>query len=146
MELTLTRKSYSKRSTIGLLAINAMLFCATLEDVCRDKNRDGDLADTDETKVHGQTAIPAGRYQVVITYSNRFKKYMPLLLNVPGFAGIRIHSGNRPEDTEGCILVGKTAYEDWISESRITYDQLFQKLQEADKNEKIYITILDTPV
>ena len=146
MELTLNRKSYSKRSTIGLLAINGALFCATLEDVCRDKNRDGDLADTDETKVHGQTAIPAGKYQVVITYSNRFKKYMPLLLNVPGFAGIRIHSGNKPEDTEGCILVGRNPSKDWISESRITYDNLMKKLQDAEKTEKIYITILDTPV
>ena len=92
-------------------------------------------------KVYGETAIPTGIYRVIISYSNRFKKQMPLLLNVPGFAGIRIHTGNTEKDSLGCILVGKNKAVGKVLESRDTYNKLFSILQKADKKETIKITI-----
>lgn len=146
MELILQRGVYTKKSTTGRLYVNGALNCATLEDVCRDLNHDGDLNDEGEKKVFGQTAIPAGRYQVIFSFSNHFKKHMPLLLNVPGYGGVRIHSGNKPEDTEGCILVGKNPVTDWISDSRNTYEILTKQMKEAAVKESIYITIKDLPL
>lgn len=80
-------------------------------------------------KIHGKTAIPAGKYQVIINFSNRFKKDMPLLLNVPGFEGIRIHCGNTAEDTEGCILLGTSYGKAMVLNSRLAFDSFFPKLQ-----------------
>lgn len=76
----------------------------------------------------GKTAIPAGFYLVQITYSPRFKVPLPLVEDVPGFTGIRIHAGNTDEDTEGCILVGRTSHADAIGESRLALEALMAKL------------------
>lgn len=146
MDLKLTRETYSPKSTIGALRINGTFFCYTLEDVCRDHNRDGDLNDQGEAKVYGETCIPAGRYQVIINMSNRFKKMMPLLLNVPGFEGIRIHNGNIPKHTHGCPLVGSTKAVDFVGNSVDTFDKLMLRLKMGVKpGEQIWITIEDKP-
>jgi hypothetical protein len=87
------------------------------------------------------TAIPAGTYEVVINFSERFRRPLPLLLNVPNFTGVRIHPGNTDEDTEGCILVGKAKQPDLIGESRVAFEGLFTKLQDAAAREKIFIEI-----
>ncbi len=131
MELRLTRQILSARSTVGILTFDGQFECYTLEDVVRAPG----------VKIFGETAIPAGRYEVVINFSQRFKRMMPLLLNVPNFDGIRIHSGNTAENTEGCILVGLTKGDDQIGESRRAFANLFPKLVEAAKKEKIFITI-----
>lgn len=141
MELLLTRDTFTPNTTIGKLAINGKFQCFVLEDVCRDINKDGDLNDLGEAKVFSKTAIPAGRYPVLLTYSNRFKKVMPLVANVPGFAGIRIHPGNTAADTEGCLLVGYTKAKDFVGESKAAYSVLFPLLSAASKKEKIFITI-----
>ena len=96
-----------------------------------------------DIKVFGKTAIPYGRYEVVMTFSNRFKKMMPLLLNVKGFEGVRIHSGNTDEDTEGCILVGykKDVLNNQILQSRPAIGEVYMILSEAVKREKVYIEI-----
>jgi len=146
MELKLYRKIYSKNSTIGELFINGTFYCFTLEDLCRDLNRDGDLKDPGEAKVYGKTAIPAGRYQVIINMSNRFKKLMPLLVNVPGFEGIRIHNGNTPAHTEGCILVGATKAVDFVGKSVDTFQRLMIRLNAIAKVETIFITIIDQQI
>lgn len=146
MELKLYRKIYSKNSTVGELFINGTFFCFTLEDLCRDINRDGDLNDPGEAKVYGKTAIPAGRYQVLINMSNRFKKLMPLLVNVPGFEGIRIHNGNTAAHTEGCILVGASKAVDFVGKSVDTFDKLMIRLRATAKVELIYITIIDQQI
>jgi len=146
MELKLVRSIYSDKSTIGQLSINGSNFCDTLEDVCRDANRDGDLQDPGEQKVYGKTAIPAGRYEVILNQSARFKKLMPLLLNVTGFEGIRIHNGNKPEHTEGCILVGKKTGPDFVGNSVDTFDRLMIRLKAIATKERIFITITDQPV
>ena len=126
MELLLKRIHKTETSTIGELSIDGKFECYTLEDVER------------AVKVKNETAIPKGKYKVIITPSNRFKRDLPLLQNVPGFEGIRIHSGNTNHDTEGCILVGQTRAADFIGNSRKAFDKLFPKLQKASE---INITI-----
>jgi len=145
MELKLNRKIYTKNSTIGELIINGVFFCHSLEDVIRDVNRNGNF-DCAESKIHSKTAILAGRYEVIINMSTRFKKLMPLLLDTPFFKGIRIHNGNTPEHTEGCILVGSTKSVDFVGGSVDTYNRLMIRLNNAVKTEKIFITVVDMPV
>jgi hypothetical protein len=142
MELTLNRKVKSETTTLGQLLVNGHFTCYTLEDKDRDLVQTMKPADIAKIKVFAKTAIPAGRYQVVITYSNRFKKDLPLLLNVPGYEGVRIHSGNKPEDTEGCILVGNTQSTNWVGESRPAMLSLMAMLvQSYASKEQIFITI-----
>jgi hypothetical protein len=119
MEILLDRKYPYSSCVIGELSIDGKFECYTLEDVER------------EVKIPGKTAIPKGIYKVIITLSNRFKRELPLLLNVPNFEGIRIHSGNTDKDTEGCILVGKTRGNGVIYESRLALTPLFRKIQSA---------------
>lgn len=96
-----------------------------------------------EAKVKGQTAIPAGRYQIVLTYSPRFKRILPLLLDVPQFTGVRIHRGNTAKDTEGCILVGFNREVGKVLDSAVTEQRLMAVLQNAvNKGEQIFITIV----
>lgn len=134
MELTLVRDPSSLVSTIGRLAIDGIFECWTLEDVVRDG-----------PKIPGKTAIPAGRYEVVVTFSQRFQRPLPLLLGVPHFTGVRIHPGNTDADTEGCILVGRTKGENFIGESRSAFSLLFLKLQQAVQREKVFIEITEKP-
>jgi len=131
MKLILTRDRSTEKSTTGILSVNGQFECYTLEDVVRP------------TKIHGETAIPAGEYEVVLTMSPRFKRILPLLLNVPGFDGIRIHPGNTDKDTEGCILVGESQSRDFIGSSRVAFMRLFNKLADAkDAGERITIDII----
>lgn len=139
MKLTLNRIYKAPTYTIGKLFIDGIYFCDVLEDVVRDINKDGDLLDDGEQKVYGQTAIPYGTYKVILNLSNRFKRIMPLLLNVPHFEGIRIHSGNTDKDTHGCLLVGKNTVKGKVTESKKTFEQLMQKL---DGQKNITIDIL----
>lgn len=130
MELTLIRETFTEESTIGKLFINGVFHCFTLEDKVRD------------IKIKNVTAIPKGRYEIVINFSNRFKQLMPLLLSVPNYEGVRIHWGNYSKDTEGCILVGSTQSVNMIGNSRLQYSKLLKLLQEAIKKEKIFIEIV----
>lgn len=98
MNIVLIRNIYTPVNTIGDLLINHSVYCHTLEDVVRQKG---------SQKVPGEMAIPSGRYQVVLSMSQRFKRIMPELLYVQNFEGIRIHGGNTAKDTEGCIIVSK---------------------------------------
>lgn len=121
MKLELRRTVYTDKSTIGELYVDGLFECYTLEDVVRNK------------KIYGETAIPAGSYHVKITQSPRFKRELPLLLNVPGFEGVRIHPGNSAQDTEGCILVGLDKGADFIGRSRQAFDALFAEMKQADE-------------
>lgn len=134
MELKLNRIFLGSSATIGELLINDKHLCDTLEDRVRPEGE----------KVYGKTAIPEGTYEVKLTHSPRFKKILPEILNVPNFSGIRIHSLNKAEESEGCIGVGEWNGKDtnWISNSRKAFNKLFAILQEAsDRGEKITITI-----
>lgn len=141
MNIILNRIAKKAKYTIGKLYINDKYFCDTLEDTDRGLTQSMTEQQIGSKKVYGETAIPTGTYRITISYSNKFKKQMPLLLNVPGFAGIRIHSGNTEKDSLGCILVGKNKAVGKVLESRDTYSKLFSILQEANKKETIKITI-----
>jgi hypothetical protein len=119
MNIIIKRLHRTEKSTIGELYIDGKFECYTLED----KER--------KVKIKGETAISKGTYIVGITLSNRFKKLLPILLNVPNFEGVRIHSGNSNHDTEGCILVGTSRSEDYIGNSRLAFGKLFKKMQLA---------------
>ena len=125
MKLRLERHGSGKTATIGEISVNGVAFCHSLEDVIRERKG----VPVEKWKVAGETAIPAGTYRVEITYSPRFKEDLPLLLAVPGFTGIRIHAGNGPEDTEGCILVGRWNGGERVSESRKTLEALMDVLE-----------------
>ncbi|BCT68479.1 MULTISPECIES: DUF5675 family protein [unclassified Nitrosospira] len=129
MELQIKRTDFSEESTIGELSVNGVFECYTLEDKVRP------------VKIAGKTAIPSGRYEVIINFSQRFQKQLPLLLNVPNYEGVRIHSGNTAANTEGCILVGETKTENFIGESRWAFNRLFEKLKIASETEKIFLEI-----
>ena len=118
MKMELHRKYRKSGYTIGILYINGRFICNTLEDTDRgltDKMSANEIA---AVKVKGKTAIPTGTYPVMMSYSPRFKKQMPLICGVKGFEGIRIHSGNSAEDTEGCILCGKNTEVGRITNSK----------------------------
>ena len=142
MEIIVQRETYTNDSTIGTLTYGGSK-CYTLEDKVRDVNKDGDLNDIGESKVYGETTIPSGRYQVVITFSNRFKKQLPLLINVKGFEGIRIHAGNTKEDTSGCILLGLGKKANMITESKNAMSIFMPWLQKTLKKNKVFIKIID---
>jgi hypothetical protein len=110
--------------------------CYICEDVVRPKG----------VKVHGQTAIPEGRYEIIINMSPRFKRELPLLLNVPNFEGIRIHSGNHEGHTEGCLLPGKTRNASGVFSSVIATNNLILKIRTAlQSGRKVFITIKNEP-
>lgn len=132
MELILQREVLTGQSTIGQLTVNGEWACHTLEDVKRPLG----------VKVEGKTAIPDGRYQVVIDLSARFKRLMPHILDVPNFSGVRIHSGNTSQDTEGCILIGLTRGTDFIGESRLAFEKFYPILQQGLQNGgEVWLTI-----
>ena len=119
MKLTLQRGQSSDISTIGKLFIDADYQCDTLE------------LPVMETCLPGRCAIPAGTYEIVIEYSYHFQRYNCRLLNVPGFQGIELHTGNSARDTEGCILLGTTGKQpDWIFDSDIAYIAVMQKIRD----------------
>lgn len=135
MELILERKDLNDKSTIGELSINGVTECFILEDTVRD------------VKIDGKTAIPYGRYKIIVTKSNRFSKmaghdvYLPLLLNVPNYEGVRIHTGNKPEDTEGCLLPGTEKGTNQVMNSKTAFIKLNDKINLALKTEDVWITI-----
>ena len=147
MELILERIAKRKTYTIGRLSILEEVideystgtaeryFCDTLEPTWRDYQNGA-------YKVKGRSAIPEGRYAVVISYSPKFEAWLPILLGVPKFSGIRIHAGNCSEDTEGCILVGKNREVGKVLDSRIWLHRLKQKIVEAKgRGEAVWITV-----
>lgn len=107
MKIKLVREFFTPTETLGSLLIDGKFFCYTLEDVDRGLTQSMELSDVKKKKVKEETAIPYGKYRVQLTYSNRFKRILPLVVDVKGFEGIRFHGGNTHLNTEACILVAK---------------------------------------
>lgn len=124
VHILIERDDKSPTHTGGRLSIDGTWECFTLEDVVRAPG----------VKVPGQTAIPAGKYKIIIDDSPRFGRPLPHVLDVPDFTGVRIHPGNKVEDTEGCILVGQVRNGPTIERSRVAFNFLFDKLLAARAN------------
>lgn len=132
MRLDVIRRWFTDDCTIGELRVDGEFCCYTLEDRVREVV--GSPVNT--WKVPGSTAIPIGKYEVIIDFSQRFQRSMPHILNVPGFTGVRIHCGNDAGDTEGCVLVGRQRFNDALGEARAAYQALFALITEAVKDEE----------
>ena len=141
MNLKLIAIEKTEKSTISRLFIDGVFECYVLEGVDRGLKQSMTTAEIAAIKVPGATAIPEGVYGIDITFSPHFGKDMPLLENVPGYDGVRIHPGNFPSDTEGCLLVGKGWELDEDTDSRVEFDSLYPKLQAALKDGRITLTI-----
>lgn len=149
MELVLNRILKTNDYTIGEFSVDGKYLCDTIEDAVRPlpescPNTPKGIACKCKEKVYGKTAVPAGTYKVKLGYSNRFRRILPQVLDVPHFLGILIHTGNSNKDTEGCIIVGtwdgKT--ENWVSNSRAAFNKLMPLLRDAtDNKEEITLTI-----
>lgn len=116
MTLRLIREPSQHNATMGSLYIDGVWAVWTLEDAIRDQ------------ELPGETCIPAGTYRVDITPSARFHRLLPILLDVPGFTGVRLHSGCTIADTSGCVLVGRTRSSGQVGESRLAFESLFPQL------------------
>ena len=137
VKLRLERGPSAHGATIGELTVDGAFECYTCED------EDRKLEDNPDAKIKGKTAIPRGAYNVVVTESTRFKRPLPLLENVMGFSGIRIHPGNSSEDTEGCLLPGRTRTDRTVGESKVAFNQLFGKIKDAlDSGDTVSIEIV----
>lgn len=142
MKIDLHRKWRKKGYSIGILSINGKRICETLEDEDRGLRSELSVYTLNQLKVKGETAIPIGTYQVVVTYSPRFKKMLPLLLHVPAYEGVRIHSGNYAKDTEGCILCGRNTEPGAVTNSRYWTNKVISMIEEAcNRKEEVTITI-----
>ena len=129
MTLTLQREPSDENRTFGVLFVDGHFECFVLEDPVRPE------------KIMSKTAVPPGKYQILRTFSSRFKRILPILLDVPGFSGVRIHPGNTEHDTEGCLLPGVGRAHDRVISSRIAFDRLDQKISAALAQEEVWIYI-----
>jgi len=140
MKILLMREPSQNGCTIGSLYVEGEFQCYTLEDVIREVQG----VPVEQWKIKGETAIPEGDYPVEITQSVRFGKPLPIILNVKGFTGVRIHTGNVAANTEGCILVGNKVATDKrsILNSKDAFVPLYAKIQEAlDDGDNVWLTI-----
>lgn len=153
MKLQLKRRYKGKDYTIGDLFLNGKKFCETIEDVDRGLTSAMSVADISKKKVHGQTAIPTGKYTIQMgvvspkfkskSWATRWGGKLPRIQNVKGFDGVLIHVGNTPSDTEGCILVGENKEKGKVINSTATFDKLMPVLIEAwYKGEEITFEVL----
>lgn len=129
MQVTLWRKYRKPGYTIGRLYIDGVFFCNTLEDTDRGLAQYMSVGEIANIKIKGATAIPTGAYKVQRTYSPKYKRLMPQVMNVKGYAGIRIHSGNTAADTEGCILLGDNTAVGRLTNSRKRCVEFETKMQ-----------------
>lgn len=134
MEILVKRLYKKSEYTIGKMHIDGRYFCDTVEDTDRGLTDEMSEEYIKARKVYGKTAIPTGTYNVILSYSPKFKKTLPLIRDVKGFSGIRIHSGNTAEDSLGCILVGENKIKGGVINSRATMLRLMEMMQKRDRN------------
>ena len=125
MKIAIVRDIEEANRTFGKMLIDDKYFGETLEDTDRHLEDGGE-------KLNGCTAIPRGRYRVTVTFSQRFQRPMPLLHDVPGFDGVRIHGGNTEADTAGCPLLGAVRTDTGIRNCGPANERLMAYLELAE--------------
>ena len=136
MKILVERDIFGDNYTTSRVFIDGRFFCYCLEDTDRK------LEDNPEAKVYGETAIPRGTYKLLVDFSGRFQRELPRLLDVPGYSGIRIHAGNVPADTHGCLLLGTSRKDGMVVNSRIAMVKFMELLDLAyDRGERVEVTI-----
>ena len=132
IKLRLERRYKGSKYTIGKLFINDEYFCDTIEDIDRGLKSSMSVEYIKKKKVYAETAIPTGTYKIEMTYSSKFKRILPLLVDVKGFSGIRIHRGNTEKDSSGCIVIGENKVKGRVINSTPYEVVLVKKLLEED--------------
>lgn len=142
MILTLERKYLNEKSTEGNLYINGKWFCHTIEDKVRAKAGLWQRI----KKVYAQTAIPYGKYPVQVTWSNRFKRPLTGVFNVPDFEGIRIHNGTNELSSAGCVIVSylHDPKNHCLINDKAAMNDLCDIVEKYQKTEKVWLDIVDT--
>lgn len=135
ISFTRRKSNISTETTISDMYVDGRFYCYVLEDIVRDLLKDG------SGKIYGKTAIPSGRYRVVLTYSPRFKRMLPELIGVKYFEGVRIHGGNTKLDTEGCLIVAQNT--DFISKVWDCKDVLSNLIKKIKASKECWIEIKD---
>lgn len=143
MEIKVIRKEFLPDRCLGELFIDGKYFCNTLEDTDRGLNKSMSNSEIDDIKIIGKTATPAGRYRVILSYSIKLKRFLPLLLDVPRGRGVRIHKGSSPNFTSACVLVGYgiNKRKNTLTGIKQAEEDLMKILKVANLNEPLYITI-----
>jgi hypothetical protein len=142
MLLEVRREPSAHGCTLGSLYVDGQFECFTLEDLIREIPGQP----VEKWKIPGETAIPSGTYNLTVNLSSRFQRLLPQLLDVPGFSGVRLHSGNVAADTEGCILVGRRREAAAVLDSHLAFDALFPKIKAAiARAEPVQIRIVNPP-
>lgn len=152
LRLLVERKWKKDSYTIGKIYIDGKEFSETLED--KDRNLSDDMSEwvIKLKKIYGETAIPTGTYEVKLTYSpkfagrvwgKRYNGYVPEIMNVKGFSGVRIHPFNRAEESLGCLSVGRNLEKGKVLQATNYYYKLMDEhlMPAWNKGNKVYITI-----
>ena len=138
--LTVTRDKFEPEFTLGTISTDKMKIAETCEDT--DRFLEKDIEHVNQHKLYGKTAIPRGRYKVTLSFSHRFQKILPEVHDVPGYEGVRIHGGNGPEDTLGCILVGQFRTAKGIYNCAPAVARVIAILEEAENTgEDVYLEV-----
>ncbi len=140
IEVKIFKKAKGYRA--GKMYINGKYLCFTIEDEDRGLTKTMPLEEIKTKKQYGITGIPLGKYQVAMTFSNRFQVYMPQIMDVPGWEGVRIHTANKATELEGCIAVGlEDSSDGFMGNSKTAYTELIKQIKAVEKKEKIWLTI-----
>lgn len=136
LELLLERDIIEPEFSLGHLYVAMQFYGYTCEDADRA------LEDHPEAKIHGQSAIPRGRYRLATSLSQRFGRELPILENVPGFSGVRIHGGNTAADTEGCILLGRVRTRNGVANCADRVVSLTKVINDTEANgDEVWLTV-----
>src|SRR5690242_19975438 len=131
LSLLVITRWFNELCRIGVFHNGTTPIGYTCEDTDRNLTSDMPLAEIEKIKVWGKTGIPYGRYRVFISFSEHFKRNMPFLVGVPGWKGVLIHKGNRPQDTEGCILIGKNMTLDGVYDCEALFEEIFALIEQT---------------
>lgn len=138
MELSILRTEFYDHCTLGELSVDGRFIGHTLEGAIKSKDSLG-LA-----KIQ---AIPTGRYELTVSYSNRFKEKLPLLSNVPYFSNVRLYCESNAIDTNGCILVGYQKHSNMVFKNKEAMKDLLEIIElELNKNNLVYLRVANSKI